>query len=608
MAAALTRFPTRQIAPESAPDCYNLEAEKAIIGSILLNRDAVIAIKDWFVPQDCYLASHQYIVSAALDLANAATPPDTIAVMERLRQRGQLEAVGGITTLTECMQSVPTSYHIEHYAHIVMRLSWQRQAQHQASRMVSGLYAPDCNPNEQLNQLEAWVSDLRKNLRSRSTLRTFALDELWAQYHPPLGEVAQGIVYEGLTLLSGKPKMGKSLITIDLAAAIASGQPTLHNAPTIQGDVLYLGLEDSEATLQERFEAAFGGRPVGVAIEYRTDWPKSDAGGIEAIDGWLAMHPNARLVVIDTLARIAPKPDARNSGYQADYDSLEPLHRIASTHPGLAIIVVTHSRKASADDVLDEVSGTTGKTGAVDHVMVMRRVRGEMQAELHIHPRRAASSERVITFDPMTATWSLGGDLRTVRASGMRQDIVEALAVEAMWPKDIAESVDCDRAHVRKALASMKRQGLIESNDQGRYKLTAQGRDLASDPTPDPTKNERSAGSADQGSDLTHSSRSMRGFDSPISDQLVVDQGLIPDPADPADPHKNNGSGMDQADALDRLLKRVPPRERFYVRMYLRSEKDSDQRTARVKLDRYGLNYAAAYQALHGREPPELME
>src|SRR5438045_6686124 len=105
----------------------NLEAERATLGSILLNREAIIAIASWLQPDDFYLEQNSWIYEAMLTCYNARIPPDTRTVSEELRRNNRLDTIGGIPYLASLVDAVPTSYHIEYYAQIVQRTALLRK-------------------------------------------------------------------------------------------------------------------------------------------------------------------------------------------------------------------------------------------------------------------------------------------------------------------------------------------------------------------------------------------------------------------------------------------------------------------------------------------------
>jgi len=598
---------TKPRQPELLELPTDIDAEKAVLGSILLNREAILAIKDWLKPERFYLARHTQIYEAALSLVAQGTPPDTRTLASELKVRNQLEAIGGLLYLTELVEGVPSSYHIAHYAAQVDRSGYLRELIRAGGQITAAAY--NCQGDADVATGE--VTEIFQGVMGRRhhgpAPRTESINELWAKSFDPPVWVIEGLLLEGLTIFSGKPKMGKGLVVTNLAAAVASGGKALGVAQAMQGDVLYLALEDPEAELQTRFERALGGRP-NVPLSYRTSWRPLASGGLVDLSRWLDEHPAARLIVVDTFSAVAPIEDGKKSAYASDYTALRPLQQLASSRPGLAIIAVTHSRKAGADDVLDEMSGTTGKQGAVDHVWVMRRKRGENVGELHAELRRAASWAKQILFDPILATWRLGQDAEAAKADTIRDDILEALNDGEAWPKDLSELIDGDRAQVRKQLGILKRQGLIETGDRGRYRLTSAGRHQIQK-TSDPVDQ------GIRGSDLTnekpHISRPKNDWrdwdaesdevsESPAEAQAGI-EGLIPDQTSVTSPDPDQTS-------VDRLLRNVPPRERIYISLYVRSNKASDQATGRAKCEENGIDYAALYLAMHGSRPGEAGE
>jgi hypothetical protein len=111
---------------------------------------------------------------------------------------------------------------------------------------------------------------------------------------------------------------------------------------------------------------------------------------------WLTDHPNARLVVVDVLKRIRGRTPPGVSYYDADYVTVARIKKIADQF-GVAIVAIHHTRKADADDYLDEVSGTAGLTGAADAIAVLKRARGQAAAVLHLTGRDVDEANHALT-------------------------------------------------------------------------------------------------------------------------------------------------------------------------------------------------------------------
>lgn len=185
----------------------------------------------------------------------------------------------------------------------------------------------------------------------------FTLTELLSKELPPLRWAIEGILPEGLTLFGGKSKLGKSWAALSIALAIASGGVVFGAAPTEQGDVLYLALEDYARHLQDRVRKPLrqAALPAGL-LEFWTACPRLDEGGTERIEGWLRSHPATRLVVIDTLKQVRPRRATGRSAYDEDYDCLQPLFHLAQ-RLRVPILVVHHLRQDSSGDPLDQLNG-----------------------------------------------------------------------------------------------------------------------------------------------------------------------------------------------------------------------------------------------------------
>jgi hypothetical protein len=211
------------------------------------------------------------------------------------------------------------------------------------------------------------------------------LADLLARVFPIPRAIVEKIILEGLMLLAGKPKLGKSRLMLDIAIAVACGGKALGHLPVDAGPVLYISLEDPERRLQARIQTMLMGCHAPDNFEYETEWPRVDDGGLEDLELWIREHPGARLIVIDTLKRLRPKPKPGQSVYDADYEALQGLADLSHRHEGLAIVVVHHTNKLrEVEDFADLISGSTGLPGSADGFAVLRRKRGDGDATLSV--------------------------------------------------------------------------------------------------------------------------------------------------------------------------------------------------------------------------------
>ena len=318
--------------------------------------------------------------------------------------------------------------------------------------------------------LPAYPSDDKPGTSGLDTITGSALMRLEL---PEPSSIVPGILVEGLTVLGGKPKLGKSWLMLYACLAVASDGYVLGKLKVTAGEALYLGLEDNLRRLQNRLDTMSDEIPDGLHLASQDAMPRLDVGGLERLDTWLQNHPLCRLVVIDTLARVRPRRKHGADLYEEDATLGASLQALAIKR-GVALVVIHHLRKADADDPLDMISGSTGLTGAADAVLVLTRPRGEADAVLHITGRDIEESELALKFDPKHGIWTMLGEAKDYAMSEERRLIVAFLqTVKSGAPKDIAEGAQLPRDSVRQLLRKMKADGLLICPKQGLYAVNA---------------------------------------------------------------------------------------------------------------------------------------
>jgi RecA-family ATPase len=168
-------------------------------------------------------------------------------------------------------------------------------------------------------------------------------------------------------------------------------------------------LEDTKPRLQERLRqllASCTASPTGV--EFALAWPRLDQGGLTQLEEYIQEHPQVRAIIIDTWALLAPyAKSGGRSQYEGEYAALSPLKHLADTHH-LAIVLVHHLRKAGAQDILDEITGSSGMVGTVDTILVLKRERGQNRATLYATGRDLPQERFLtLTFEQASGQWLL---------------------------------------------------------------------------------------------------------------------------------------------------------------------------------------------------------
>jgi AAA domain len=271
----------------------------------------------------------------------------------------------------------------------------------------------------------------------------------------------------GAYLLAGKQKMGKSWFALALALAHAQGGRFL-NRDIPKGNVLYLGLEDSERRMQSRIltlQPDVDRNPEilsNIRFFHATDnVPRLDNGLFEFISPYL---DEVKLIVIDILQKIRPLKGSGNV-YQDDYNTLGAIQTFAIKH-GLCILVLHHTRKADADDVFDTLNGSGGVGGAVDGALIIARKRGEGAAILSTTGRDIPELEHGLTFKD--GLWTYAGTAAEVAASAEQNEVFNLLkdaGPDGMTAAALCEDLGKADQAVRKLLRKLADSGRVRKRD-----------------------------------------------------------------------------------------------------------------------------------------------
>lgn len=219
-----------------------------------------------------------------------------------------------------------------------------------------------------LSRVQAVFELCRKLDVTITHLHTITAAELLDTTYQPLEELIEGMLSPGVYILAGASKIGKSWLVLQIAHHISTGTP-LWGRKTIKSDVLYLALEDTERRIQRRLLQICQGETGN--ISFATEAEILGNGFERQVMDFLQEHPEARLVIIDTLIKVR-QANSTNNAYADDYATMTAFKRLADRY-GVAILVVHHTRKKEAKDIMDMISGTTGLMGCADGAMVLER-------------------------------------------------------------------------------------------------------------------------------------------------------------------------------------------------------------------------------------------
>ncbi len=222
----------------------SIDAERALLGAIMLKPDGVHEVTDYVSADSFYVEKHRVIFRAMLDLANAGNPIDLLSVANRLKENKELDRAGGQSELAELVSSTPTSSNLKHYAEIVQKKAMMRGLIDASADIGDMGYDESLDLEQLLDTAEKRISEVT----SSPTLRKFtaireALGEAWERFDTlhkgehelrgvptgfaQLDNILAGFQRSDLIILAARPSMGKTALALDIArqTAIKHGTP-----------------------------------------------------------------------------------------------------------------------------------------------------------------------------------------------------------------------------------------------------------------------------------------------------------------------------------------------------------------------------------------------
>ena len=216
----------------------NLEAESSVLGGILLENEAVNQVLELLRAEDFYRESHRKVFRAIVELSDRSEPVDLITLSDCLKNRGELEAVGGTAYLASLADFVPTAANISHYARIVREKSILRSLISTATEIATRGYEEQGNVDEFLDSAEKVIFDIsEKKIKAsfvavgdmiKDTLKT--VEKLYERKemvtgvptgYNDLDKLTAGLQPAELIIVAGRPGMGKTAFALNIAANAA---------------------------------------------------------------------------------------------------------------------------------------------------------------------------------------------------------------------------------------------------------------------------------------------------------------------------------------------------------------------------------------------------
>ena len=219
----------------------NIEAEQSVLGSLLLDRDAVLKVSAFLRPEDFYRQSHSLVYKAILDLHERRQPADLITLCDELERRGQLDEVGGPSYLTSLINAVPTPVYVEDYGRIVERAAVLRRLIGAAGEIAGIAYEEADEVDQIIDRAEQIIFSVAQRRVERDLApiqqvldRYYDRIEYLYQHRGEtiglptdfydLDKLLGGLQPADLIIVAGRPGMGKTSLVLTMAEAIARRQ------------------------------------------------------------------------------------------------------------------------------------------------------------------------------------------------------------------------------------------------------------------------------------------------------------------------------------------------------------------------------------------------
>jgi hypothetical protein len=287
-----------------------------------------------------------------------------------------------------------------------------------------------------------------------------------------------GLIAEGLNVLGGKPKMGKSFIALGLGIALSTGGLALGYIDVEPSDVLYLALEDSARRMKDRLIVLTPDGEVPSRLTLVTQppkgkkrFPRANEGGLDLIEQWLVDNPEASLVMIDTLAMFRPPRSPKGDLYLEDYQMAGDLKILADAHH-VAFLAVHHLRKGGSEDWVESLSGSMGLGGAADGILILSRERGSSDAVLKVTGRDVEELEYAMKSQP-GGSWVMVGDAVEASQSAISMDITNVMRTLGgrVMPGQVAKELGLGSNTVRQRMWAMGNRNDLVPFVGGGYEL-----------------------------------------------------------------------------------------------------------------------------------------
>ena len=338
----------------------------------------------------------------------------------------------------------------------------------------------------ELKRALSWIGQVTdEKTESKKTIVDFFenglnMDVILKTEFPPIQFSVKPVMPEGLGLVSGRPKAMKSWTMLDLAYCVQNNLKWM-NHEVIQGDVLYLALEDNPRRMKDRI-TKLGHNKCKKHPTIVTESPYLNYGLEESIRTWTQQVLHPKLVIVDTLAKVKNQWNRTDTAYDKDNKLLRDIQHLAG-ELSITIIFVSHLGKAQQDYSWDRIQGSTGMQGMTDFMWMLDRGDQGTAASLKGRGRDIEDFEYALTWNEKTWKYDCEGKLYEIQMQENRREILEAMKHFAysekqlvVKPNEVASFLGQTsvkgKSRISKTMQRMlSSRDLIKGETYGTYKL-----------------------------------------------------------------------------------------------------------------------------------------
>jgi replicative DNA helicase len=292
----------------------NLEAEQSVLGGILIDNQAVNSVLEILQMDDFYSDAHRKIFAAILELSEKGRPSDLITLSDVLRDRNQIDAVGGVSYLASLVDNVPSAANISYYSKIVKEKAILRSLIGTATDILTKSYHAGSDVDTLLDEAEHAIFEISENKikPSFSPLKELikdsfrTIERLYEKKElitgvptgfEMLDEKTSGLQKSDLVVVAGRPSMGKTALALNIAqyAAIEANIPVAIFSLEMSKEQLAFRMLSSEARVDsQRLRRGFPGE---------TDWPKLTTAAGRLAEAPIFIDDTAAITVLEMKAK-----------------------------------------------------------------------------------------------------------------------------------------------------------------------------------------------------------------------------------------------------------------------------------------------------------------